>query len=255
MNSIRISVVVVEDEGRLARNIARHIEEENPAFCVSAIYSNGLDAWNAIREQPPRVVVTDISMPLMNGIELAENIHASRLPVRCVILTGYADFEYVREALRAEVEDYLLKPVNTEELRTLLKKLEIKILAENPDAIARMKEEACPPEEIVSLVKEYVRQHYAGEISLNTLSQSLGYSPSYLTKVFNKIEGCTPSAYLREYRMNIARQLLKNPAATVASVSAAVGYTDPFHFSKSFKQTFGYSPSEQRGTGDGSLSH
>lgn len=246
MNTIKISTIVVEDEGRLARNIARHIEEENPAFCVSAIYSNGLDAWNAIRENPPQVVVTDISMPLMDGIELARHIHESRFLIHCVMLTGYAEFDYVREALRADVEDYLLKPVNTEELRALLMKLEVKILAGNPDAFARMKEEACPPEEIVSLVKEYVRLHYDGEISLNVLSQSLGYSPSYLTKVFNKVEGCTPSVYLRAYRMNIARQLLENPSATVAAVSAAVGYTDPFHFSKSFKQTFGYSPSEKR---------
>ena len=243
MSKVKIRTVVVEDEKRLARNIAKHIEE-NPAFQVSEIFSNGEDAWEYIRKNPPGLVFTDISMPLMDGIELVTRIHDAGLSVHCVILTGYADFSYAQAALRADVEDYLLKPVNTEELRNLLHKIELRTMAEVSDALSMGGEDAMSAEEIVSLVKAYVKKNYAGDISLNVLAANLGFSASYLTKVFHKIEGCTPSVYIREYRMNIARQLLDNPSATVVSVAAAVGYTDPFHFSKSFKKTFGYSPSE-----------
>ena len=245
MSKGTIKTIVVEDEKRLARNIAKHIEE-NPAFEVSELFHNGEDAWEYICNHPPQVVVTDISMPLMDGIELVKRIHKAGLAVHCVILTGYADFSYAREALRANVEDYILKPVDTGELSKLLRKIELSIVAEADDALSSGKEYAMSAEEIVSLIKAYVQNNYAGEISLNVLAGNLGYSASYLTKVFNKIEGKTPSVYIREYRMNIAKQLLDNPKATVSSVAAAVGYTDPFHFSKSFKQTFGYPPSEQR---------
>ena len=109
-------VFVVEDEKLIAKNIAKNIESENPSFKVTGIFSNGEDALEAIAKQPPEVVFTDISMPVMSGLELASKIHESFSHVKTVIITGYADFEYVKEALHYDVEDYLLKPVNTEEL-------------------------------------------------------------------------------------------------------------------------------------------
>ena len=245
MGEQAIRVVVVEDEKRLARNIAAHIGDI-PPFEAAAVFSNGEDAWQYIKTQPPQVVITDIAMPLMDGIELVQRIHASGLPVHCVILTGYADFSYAQAALRADVKDYLLKPINPEELKSLLKKLELMIRAEAPDTAALRSPETLKPEEIVFLVKGFIKNHYTEDISLQVISRELGFSASYLTKVFSKLDGRTPSAYLREYRMNIAKRLLDDPAATVSAVSRAVGYPDPYHFSKSFKQTFGYSPSEHR---------
>ncbi len=245
MSKVTIHTVVVEDEKRLAGNIAKHIEE-NPAFQVDEIFYNGEDAWEYISKNAPDLVFTDISMPLMDGIELVSRIHEAEPDVRCVILTGYADFDFARAALRADVVDYLLKPVDTEELMKLLRGIELRAVAEGGDALSSGREETLTAEEITSLVKTYVRNNYAKDISLNLLASNLGFSASYLTKVFSKVEGCTPSTYIREYRMNIARQLLKNPSATVVSVAEAVGYTDPFHFSKSFKKTFGYPPSEHQ---------
>ena len=116
-------VFVVEDESLIAKNIAKKIESENTAFKVTGIFSNGEDALAAIAEQPPEVVFTDISMPVMSGLELASKIHESFGHVKTVIITGYSDFEYVREALHYDVEDYLLKPVNTDELGKVLGKL------------------------------------------------------------------------------------------------------------------------------------
>lgn len=245
MGEQTIRVVVVEDEKRLARNIAAHISGI-PSFEAAAVFYNGEDAWQYIKVQPPHIVITDIAMPLMDGIELVQRIHDSGLPVHCVILTGYADFRYAQAALRADVEDYLLKPINPDDLKSLMKKLELKIRAETPDTASLRGSENLKPEEIVTLVKGFIKNHYTEDISLQVISQELGFSPSYLTKVFNKTDGRTPSVYLREYRMNIAKRLLDDPSATVGAVSRAVGYPDPYHFSKSFKQTFGYSPSEHR---------
>lgn len=240
-------VFVVEDERLIAKNIAKKIEEENPSFKVTGIYSNGEDALSAIKEQPPEVVFTDISMPVMNGLELAAKIHESFSHVKTVIITGYSEFEYVKEALHCNVEDYLLKPVDTKELSDILRKLKLQLTdISDPHFTDPGNEKDLTPEQIVSLVKDYVHKNFAKDLDLNNIAQNLGFSSSYLTKIFNKTENTTPSKYIRSYRMQIAKQLLAGNDMTISQVASNVGYNDPFHFSKSFKQTFGISPTEFR---------
>ena len=246
MSDRKYRVLVVEDENIIAKNIAKHIEAENQNFSVVGIYQNGEDAFNAVKEELPDVVFTDISMPVMTGLELASKIHEYYSHIKCVILTGYADFEYAKEALHYDVEDYLLKPLNKEELSKVLKRLELSLPAITGDVKNSNSDSGYSPEEIVTLVKEYVQKNYAKELDLNSIADNLGFSSSYLTKVFNKVEETTPSKYIRNYRMGIAKQLLQNKDMTIAQVAECVGYNDPFHFSKSFKQTYGISPTEVR---------
>lgn len=247
MEERKFRVIIAEDEKLIAKNIAKHIEEENPCFRVSGIYSNGEDALEAVRQQTPDVVFTDISMPVMTGLELASEIYHTMNNVKCVIITGYADFEYAKEALHYGVTDYLLKPVDREELHKVLKELELSLsgLYDNARTDGGQ-EQSLTPEEIVRLVEDYVQANYAEELDLNTIAQNLGFSSSYLTKVFNKVENTTPSKYIRNYRMGIAKQLMNDKKMTLQQVAAAVGYNDPFHFSRSFKQTIGMTPSEYR---------
>lgn len=249
MDDNRFRVIIAEDESIIAKNIAKHIEEENPHFKVVGIYSNGEDALYAIRQQPPAVVFTDISMPVLTGLELARTIHDTMSHVKCVILTGYAEFEYAKEALHYGVEDYLLKPLDPEELHKVLKNLELSFqsisrnVKENGGS-----ESSLTPEEIVCLVKDYIHKNYSNDIDLNSIADNLGFSSSYLTKIFNRYEDITPAKFIRNYRMGIAKQLLNDKILTIQQVAASVGYNDPFHFSKSFKQTFGITPTEYRST-------
>lgn len=251
MSENRYRVIIAEDEKLIAKNIAKHIETENPNFRVAGIYTNGEDALAAIKEQPPAVVFTDISMPVMTGLELAAEIHRTMNNVRCVIITGYADFVYAKEALHYGVEDYLLKPLDTAELNKVLKRIELSLMKindrrENDGS----RDQALSPEEIVTVVKEYIHNNYADDIDLNSIAANLGFSASYLTKIFNRIEQTTPSKFIRNYRMGIAKQLMDDKTFTIQQIAARIGYNDPFHFSKSFKQTFGISPTEYRATLD-----
>lgn len=240
-------VIIVEDENLIAKNIAKHIEAENSKFKVVGIYSNGEDALNAIKDQPPAVVFTDISMPVMSGLELAAEMNRTMSHIKCVIITGYADFEFAKQAMHYEVKDYLLKPLDTEELHLVLKNLELS-LTEISDKMhsENSNESSMSPEEIVTLVKDYVKKHYSEEIDLNLIARTLGFSSSYLTKVFNKVENTTPSKVIRSYRMGIAKQLLNDDSLTIQQIASHVGYSDPFHFSKSFKQTVGISPTQYK---------
>lgn len=238
------SVIVVDDEKLIAKNIAKNIEKLNCNFSVVKILSNGLDAFDYIKDNPPHVVFTDIRMPLMDGLELTEKLNEINCPSKCVILTGYADFTYAKTAMQNRVVDYLLKPINHEELEGVLKKLELSLIAESPELSTEVSISK-KPEEIVKLVKEYIYSHYMEQIDLNILSENMGFSSSYLTKLFSKYEDTTPSKFIRNYRMGIAKQMLASDS-NLDIIATAVGYTDPFHFSKQFKQSVGLSPSEYR---------
>lgn len=247
MTQYEYTVIVVEDEKLIAKNIAKNIERVNPHFKVIDIFGNGEDALTFIEKQPPHVVFTDIRMPIVDGMELIKKISKTQNYIYCVVLTGYSEFEYAKSAIKYGAVDYLLKPVNPDELKTTLERIELSLRTSSPNLSVDAEEQIHKPEEIVALVKKHIQNHYANTIDLNTIAQEFGFSPSYLTKLFVKYEETTPSKYLRNYRMNIAKQLLSVPGATIQTVSSAVGYSDPFHFSKSFKQTFGYSPTSYKG--------
>jgi len=101
-------------------------------------------------------------------------------------------------------------------------------------------------DEIANLIKLYIENNYNKPIDLNVIADHFSFSPSYLTKIFVKHFNITPSKYIQNYRINIAKQLLGDYSLTINMVANLVGYTDQFHFSKSFKQVVGMSPTAFR---------
>lgn len=247
MNNDRIfTVVVVEDEKLIAKNIAKNIELVNSNFKVIGIESNGEDALSFIKQNTPNVIFTDIQMPVMDGIELIRQISAYNNYIKCVVLSGHDDFTYAKSAIEYGVYAYLLKPVNIDELTNLLKKLELTFLSAHDLLLPDQKSPAYSSEEIAELIKKYIEQNYNKPIDLNIIADHFSFSPSYLTKIFVKYTNITPSKYILNYRINIAKQLLGDFSISINMVANMVGYTDPFHFSKSFKQVVGISPALYR---------
>ena len=97
------------------------------------------------------------------------------------------------------------------------------------------------PENIAELVEEYIHKHYMELLELGEIAEKFGFSVSYLTKIFTKFTGKTPSKYIRDYRISLAKQLLRNPNLSISVVGKKVGYPDQFHFSKIFRQATGMS--------------
>ena len=135
----QFKVIVADDEKLIARNIARRIEESNDAFRVVALAGSGTEALEQAREMLPDVVFSDIKMPEMNGIELITHLKEEHPSVLCVIVSGYSDFEYMKAAIQNSAVDYLLKPVNHDELRRLLQRLEATLLARQQQVASRRK--------------------------------------------------------------------------------------------------------------------
>lgn len=236
-------VLVSDDEKLIAHNISRRIEAVNPRFEVIAIATDGLEALALIEKLMPDVVFTDIKMPELDGIGLIKQLSMTHQNIRTVIVSGYNDFDLVRSALRNRAVDYLLKPINTEELKKTLQKLEDELLAEKKELGQRHEES---PAEIAERIMTYIRHNYANPIDLSHLASQFHFSTAYLSKIFKDYANITPGRYLRDCRMNMAKTLLRDTNLPVKDVAERVGYPDHVHFSKSFKNATGVTPAQYR---------
>jgi YesN/AraC family two-component response regulator len=153
-DQIIFTVLVVEDEKMMAKNIAKNIEKVNPNFKVIGIESNGEDALSFIKEHSPNVIVTDIQMPVMDGIELIKRISEYNNYIKCILLSGHDDFSYAKSAIEYGAYAYLLKPVNLNELSDVLKKLEIAFYSSHELFTSSKKSPSYSSEEIAELIKK-----------------------------------------------------------------------------------------------------
>ena len=236
-------VLVADDEKLIARSISRRIEASGRNFKVVAQAGTGLEALELVKEWMPDVVFSDIKMPEMDGIELIARLQEMNPSILCAIVSGYSDFEYTRAAIRNNAVDYLLKPVNAEELAALLTRLEAVLLAREKTVVPNREISA---EQIVQKVMIYLRENYSEQIDFASVAEAHAISAPYLSRLFHEYAGISPSQYLTGYRMEQAKKLLRDSRLTIGEIAARVGYPDPFHFSKVFKNKVGVSPSQFR---------
>ncbi|MFH5182514.1 response regulator [Paenibacillus sp. TAB 01] len=135
-------MLIAEDEQWIRDAVAEMIEKLGPQFTVIGEVGNGEEAWNVIQEHWPSIVVTDIMMPRKNGLWLCEQIHQMNLPIITIIVSGYDNFQYARQAMRFGINEYVLKPVDEAELheafRRSMKRLEG--MAELHDGVLRIQQ-------------------------------------------------------------------------------------------------------------------
>ena len=239
----QFKVIVADDEKLIANNIARRIEESNSAFRVIVRAENGAEALEQARELLPDVVFSDIKMPEIDGIELIARLKEEHPAILCVLISGYSDFEYMKAAIQNSAVDYLLKPVNPEELRRLLQRLEATLLAREQQVVSRRESDAAS---LAESVRIYLQENYEKQVDFSALADSLAVSAPYLSRIFHEQTGNSPSRYLTDLRMRQARKYLMDTNLTVREIAARVGYPDPFHFSRSFKNAVGISPAQYR---------
>ncbi len=240
---------MAEDEHLIRNNLIKKIKELALGFEVIAAVQNGQAALKYIEESVPDLIITDIRMPLMDGLELLEHVSIDYPYIKKIIISGYDEFEYARQALRMGVFDYLLKPVKIENLSEILNKIKIELEneVESLYKILPKAESEYSPVKIIELVEVFIRENYRKNININMIAQKFNYNPSYLSKMFTKQVGENPSSYLIRLRINKAKQLLINDKGlTVKQIGEIVGYTEPAYFSRIFKKYTGQRPSEFR---------
>ena len=243
-------IVVVEDETLARNSLVKKIENAGLGFQVVGEAANGMDALEMVHNLLPDLLVTDIRMPIMDGLELVKHVYEQYPRMKCLIVSGYSEFEYAQQAIRYQVEDYILKPIEEKQLtetlyciRTALDKEAI-LRSQQTENFSQL---SLSPEQVVSRLETYLRENFASAVSLDDLARRFGADPSTLSRLFKKFNRDAPVKFLIYLRINEARRLLScSPELDVRAIAELVGYQDPFYFSRLFKQATGMSPSEFR---------
>lgn len=236
MYDVKVSAVIAEDEDLLRSGLTRKIEQSNMGISIIGEATHGKEAWELVQQLQPQLLITDIRMPMMDGLQLIEEVHKYYPRTYVIITSCHADFEYARQAMRCDVKHYLLKPIKQKELIETLEDARSKLLKE-PIV------ETNHTEQTVKRIQQYCREHFHQDISLELLAKQFNFSSAYLSKIFIKHSGEAPSKYITALRINEAKHLLKHRKdLSVREVGEKVGYSDPFYFSRIFKRSTGMTP-------------
>ncbi|OAS13277.1 response regulator transcription factor [Paenibacillus oryzisoli] len=241
MKHKQIKVVIAEDELLIRNYLVKKIETSDLNFHVIGAANDGKSALELIELYQPDLVVTDIRMPVMDGLELIKTLHLHFHHIKKIIISGFADFEYAQQAIRYNIDEYLLKPVKPIELNRALMNIKLSLEDEKTALIAI--DHSGDPREIVHAVQQYIRENFNKELNMVEISSKFNFKSSYLSKIFIKYTGELPSKYLTTLRINEAKYLLtNNKQLAIKEVGELVGYPDQFYFSRIFKQVTGLTP-------------
>ena len=122
-----LKVMIVDNESAIRKGLVHCIHWGDLGCEIAAQADDGMMALEQIPVIQPNIVISDIRMPVMDGLELAKEIHLKYPSIKTVILSGYAEFEYAKEALSQGVVDYLLKPVASDQLENTLSKVKLEL--------------------------------------------------------------------------------------------------------------------------------
>ncbi len=247
-------VLLVEDEEIIRCGIRNSIPWAEFGCCVAGEAGNGEEGARQIEELRPDIVITDINMPVMDGLAM---LAATKLKYdyAAVILTGYSEFEYAREAIRYGVSGYVLKPLNMNEMKealaqAVLESKNISYLRQRNQKESELKQislletEKGYQDPVVENVLDYIGANYRNKIMLSDLAEELHYSERYISQRFQKAAGTTVIEYLNRYRLQKALELIREKACPLSEVGWEVGIGEYKYFNHVFKKYMGCSARE-----------
>ena len=239
MDNPQYSLIIVDDEEKIVTGIASLFPWEELGFCVVGMFTEAREALKYLADHPVDVVLTDIEMPGMNGIEFVTRIREMG-PEEVVFFSSYDRYEYLRAAIRVDAEDFLLKPVKYAQLLECFGRIREK-LSERSDKGNR----ETVPESIVEQVDRYLEENYR-TATLEELSERLNLSQSYLSRMFKEKSGLGFRELLLKKRMEKACELLADESYMMYDIAYFIGYDNPKNFSRAFHNYFGESPMDYR---------
>ncbi len=233
-------VFVVDDDPLILDEIVNTVPWLDNGFEVIGHSVSPQTALFKIRVLQPDVLFCDLKMPELNGIELMETLFNEGVKCRCVMLSAFPSFEDSRKFFRLNGFDYLLKPLQQQEVQLVLERLSAHL--SSIKAMESIEIGAVSPafaEMIAFLDRNFDKKH-----TLESLGKQFGLSANYICNLFAKHYNITLTRYITDLRMKKAVQLMQIPDVAFKQVAIECGYGDYYYFCKVFKDFYGDSPSK-----------
>lgn len=247
------TVILVEDEKIVRDELATSIGWERLGLALVGTAADGLEGEAMIKKLDPDIVITDIRLPGIDGLTML-----ARCPVNhAIVLSGHTDFSYMKQAIRLGVFDYLLKPVDDDELETTLSNLVVKLREEDVDYERLRKTKNATGEELIPLPHSvnnhvvdnairFIATNYGKPVGLQEAATFLGLSESHLSRLFKEVTGLNFLQYLNAWRINKSVELMRDPKRNIGEIATSCGFPTPGYFAKIFKRFSGVTPTQYR---------
>jgi two-component system response regulator YesN len=257
--------VLADDERWIVELLRTLIPWRRLGVAIAGEAQSGPSALELCRSTECHLLVTDVRMPGMDGLELIEAVRVELPRLQCIVVSGYDDFAYARRALRLGVLDYLLKPLDAAELersvRRSLARLEVMRAEqdERQELYRRLKklealaaDDAAGPGELavtdwrIQRAVGYLEENLSRSPSLREVAEACHLSPSYFSEKFKETLGIGFGRYLAGVRKRRAAVLLANQELKCREIAEMLGFSNQNYFSRFFRREFGCSPEEYR---------
>jgi len=251
----KLKALLVDDETKILQNLQAVLPWERLGIHVVGHAGNGLQALSAVKASNPDVILCDIRMPVMDGIDFLRELRLYGSKAKVIMLTGYQEFEYARSVIKYEVREYFLKPIDYDELEGLLFDIaqEIRspgtLVMQKPHAAARGIDCKRAGAMLMAFAKEYIDAHLSSDLGINDIADYLNISPSYFAILFKQCYSKTFLEYVTSKRLELAKTYLLSSDVSITQIGKMVGYEDRRYFTKVFQKHTGMIPSEFREKG------
>ena len=235
------NMIIVDDEPAILDGLCYFVHWEDIGFTIKGAFTNGEDAINYLAHNKCHVVLSDVKMDIVSGLDLSHYIKTNLPGTYIVLISAYDDFAYAQRAIEERVFRYLLKPTKREQICEVFSELKNLLDEANPTSDTQ----ACSP--LVQSVCTYIQEHLSEDLSLNEIARVLHYNSSYLSHVFKTEYGTGINEYTNRTRINAAKEFLSGSHnMSLAEIAERVGFRSVRYFTSQFIATTGLTPTAFR---------
>ena len=237
-----LKLMIVDDEYYTCEGIKRAIDWGKYNIEIAGVASNGKEAIEIVEKNHIDIIITDIKMRGMSGLDMSEELRKNGYAGQIIIMSGYQYFEYAKRAIESNVKRYLVKPIDFEELEEVIKQ----ISEEYAKTQEKYNVKQGVARQMIVEIMEYIDEHYGKDIQLSEIAAKYYRDVTYVSKLFKEYTGMNYNDYLMNKRVEEAKKLLLNTDMSVEDIANEVGYCNIIYFRKVFKSKTNMSPGQYR---------
>lgn len=247
-----MKALLIDDERHTIDVLKVVVDWEELGFYTLDCFTNPFEALDAVLKNNYDLIISDIKMPGINGIQLLKKARLLGVKSKFIMLSAYGEFEYAQEAIRQDVISYLLKPIDERSLEVALKKATKQIKEEQRALVPS----EIPDIDIISTESDnykliqkaitFLVENYNKNLTLTDISDHVYMSKNYFSTLFKKETGISVWGYLKKLKIAKAKNMLQTTLMKNSEISSVIGYENTSHFNKVFKELTGKTPHEYR---------
>lgn len=248
-------LLIVDDEPQILEGLKNTLDWESLGFGRIATAKSYEEAVDYAIEIQPDVALFDVCLGEQYGFDVIKRLNEIKMPTVYIMISGYGEFEYAREAIKSGAKGYLLKPIDKAELQQMIEQIIVEdlggALPENQeqqaetDSVTMMRYKELS--KLTNKMMVIVKSEYSDNLTLKAVAEKFKMNSAYLGQIFFKETKLKFSEYLMVYRMQRARELILHTEEKISNIAKQVGYTNLNYFYTQFRDYYNYSPTYLRG--------